>query len=201
MRIILIGNIVCTIGSLLMIGIGLIKDNRKILKAQCVMHVFLGTGNLILGGVSGFIANAISIIRNFFCLKDKYTNVTKIIFIGLQVLLTFFTSYTFWVSYLPLDIQNSKIITTLVSMSNNLGILTWLPIIAVCIYTWGLDTKSPIRLKSLIILAQIMWLIYDIPIKNYSTAVFDFATLVTNAVGIVLVLKGKKDAETSGEDI
>lgn len=172
MNTIIVGNIICFVGSLIMVATGLIKNNKNVLKAQSVMHVFLGAGNLVLGGMSGFIANALSFIRNFFCITGNYNPALKLIFIALQVILT--------------------LVTSLKGMGANIGLATWLPVIAVCVYTWGLDTQNAYVLKGLLIFAQSTWLVYDILIINYSSAVFDVATIIANIVGIVLISKGTK---------
>ena len=61
----LIGNIIALIGALFMVAIGLVKNKRNILIMQNIQFFIMGIGNLILGGVSGFVANIVSIIRNF----------------------------------------------------------------------------------------------------------------------------------------
>lgn len=162
----LLGNIVCFAGSIIMVAVGFIKSKNKILLAQNVQYAIMGTGNLILGGVSGAIADYLSIIRNFISIKIEFKWYFKIIFIAAQVILT--------------------------ALFNDAGIFGWLPTIAACIFTWCLDTKNEILLKCLIILAQIMWGIYDFSIKNYSTLAFDIATIISNIVGIFLVRKNNK---------
>lgn len=180
MNTILIGNAICLVGSIIMVTTGLIKNNKNVLRAQSVMHVFLGAGNLVLGGVSGFIANALSLVRNFFCITGNYNPLLKIIFIAAQIIMT--------------------LVTSIKGVGANVGLATWLPVIAVCIYTWGLDTENPYVLKGLLIFAQSMWLIYDIMIINYSSAVFDVATLIANVVGIVLIVKAKNKDKDNGSE-
>lgn len=176
MNTIVIGNIICLVGSLIMVSTGLIKNNKNILRAQSVMHVFLGAGNLVLGGVSGFIANALSFVRNFFCITGNYNPLLKIIFIIAQIVFT--------------------LVTSIKGIGVNLGFATWLPVIAICIYTWGLDTENPYVLKGLLLFAQSSWLVYDVLIINYTSAVFDVATIITNIVGVVMIIKSRKNASS-----
>lgn len=163
MRIILIGNIVSFIGAMIMIAIGLIKEKKNILLAQCFQFAIMGIGNLILGGVTGFISNVISIFRNMICFKREFTWPFKVLFCILQVGISAFV--------------------------NELGLIGWLPIIAAIIFTWSLDTRNEIVLKSVIIITEILWIIFDLTIHNYVTAVFDILTIVSNTAGIILILR------------
>ena len=163
---ILLGNIVTFAGALIMVGVGLLKTKRKILLAQSVQCLIMGIGNLILGGVTGFLANMLTIVRNLFCLKKELTTPFKLGFIGLQLAVG-----------VPFNIM---------------GLVGLLPIIAACIFTWFLDTKSEIFLKLLIITAQVMWLIFDFTIHNYVSTLMDIFTIISNIAGIVLLQKDRK---------
>lgn len=167
MNIILLGNIICFTGSVIMVLTGFVKTKKKILLTQCAQFTIMSAGNFVLGGISGGIADAICVIRNLISLKWEFTLPLKIIFIGIQIALT--------------------------AVFNDAGIIGWLPVIAACIFTWCLDSKNEILLKALIILAQIMWGIYDISIHNYATLCFDVATCITNLAGIIMILKNKKN--------
>ena len=63
MNTIVIGNIFAFVGAVVMVSIGLIKTKKNILLAQCVQCLIMGIGNLILGGVTGFLSNMVSIVR------------------------------------------------------------------------------------------------------------------------------------------
>ena len=121
LNIVLIANIVALVGSLLMVGVGLLKKKNQILLIQCVQFSIQGAANLLLGGITGAIANAVSIARNLFCLKFEYTACWKVIFLAVQVMLSLGT--------------------------NNLGMLGWLPVISAMIYTWFLDVKDEVQLN------------------------------------------------------
>ena len=175
MNIILIANGVALVGSLLMMGIGLVKKREQILLLQCVQFTIQGAANMLLGGVTGLISNGVSVARNLFCLKCEYTTLWKILFLAVQVVLTMGV--------------------------NNLGLLGWLPMISAVIYTWFLDLKDEIHLKTVMIIAQIMWVIYDFMLMNYVAFAFDLLTICSNLVGIRLILKDRKAAaETPKEE-
>lgn len=165
----LLGNLLTLIGCVLMVGIGLIKEKKKILTVQCVQFGFLAAGNLCLGGVTGFIANLVSMLRNLAFARGKNVTALKLGFIFLQLVLSLCTMGESW-----------KIWTA------------WLPILAAALFTFFLDTKSEIKLKSVIIIMQGLWLIYDISIRNYVAAVFDVFTMVSTAIGIGLIKKKQR---------
>lgn len=158
---ILLGNIICMAGSVIMVLTGLIKSNKKVLLTQCGQYGLLAIGNLVLGGISGFISDLISVARNLFSLKFQIKWHTKILFIVIQIILT--------------------------AIYNQAGFIGWLPTLATCIFTWCIDTKSEVLMKLLIIFAQTMWGIYDISIKNYGTLIFDLMTIITSIISIIKI--------------
>lgn len=167
MDIIIIANIIALIGSLLMIGIGLIKRKKHILLAQSLMFVIMGTANLLLGGVTGFVTNILSAVRNIITFKWKLTLPLKLVFILIQIVIALCV--------------------------NRIGLLGWLPVISASIFTWFLDTESEITLKIVIIGTQVLWVVYDFCMMNYSAFTFDILTIVSNLIGIYRIQKGKKD--------
>ena len=171
---IIIGNIICLAGSAVMVAVGFLKGRKKILAGQCLQYLILGGGNLVLGGISGAIADGVSIVRNLLSLKIQFNWILKVIFIGIQVALT--------------------------AIFNNAGFVGWLPTLAACIFTWCVDTKNEILLKLLIILAQVMWAVYDLYFKNFSTMAFDIATVISNLAGIFMILKAKKQKSESMQE-
>ena len=161
----LIGNAVSMIGCLIMVAIGFLKKKSHILIAQSVQCCFMGFGNLILGGVSGFICNIVTILRNLVFVKYPVTTKLKITFIGLQLLLS------------------------LGSMS--LNVITWLPLLSASLFTWFLDTASAAKLKIVILCTQVMWLVYDLYYRNYVASAFDIMTMCSNLIGLFMVIKSK----------
>ena len=161
----IIGNIVAFIGCILMVYTGLIKEKKKIIFVQTIQIAFLIASNLILGGITGAIINAVSCIRNIICYKDKLGTKEKIILIILSTSLSFYF--------------------------NNLGIIGLLPLVSTISYTLLMDMKDVIKFKKLIIFTLVMWLIYDIYIISYSSAAFDLLNIITNAIAIYQINKVK----------
>lgn len=162
-QLIIIGNIIAFIGALFMVFLGFIKDKKKVLILQCVQFLIMGLGNLVLGGLTGLLTNLVSMCRNLWSFKFKYTWPIKIVFILVQAVLALYV--------------------------NNLGLIGWLPVIAASAFTWFLDIKSDHGLKILIITTQIPWLIYDLFILNFSAATFDILSMVTNTYSLIMILK------------
>ena len=166
MRLLLIGNAFSMIGCLIMVFIGFLKRKNHILIAQSVQCVFMGVGNLVLGGISGFICNMVTILRNFAFLKFQNTTLLKIFFILLQFVLSISTLRIGWIS--------------------------WLPILAAALFTWYMDTKSEAKLKIIILCTQVMWLTYDLYFRNYVASAFDVMTMISNSYCLFTILKSRK---------
>lgn len=149
-----------------MVSIGLIRSKQKILIAQCAQFTIMGVAQLILGGITGTITNLVSILRNVICVRVKFTLAYKLIFMGIQVLLTLFV--------LPKTL------------------IEWFPTAAALLYTWVLDTKSEKVLKIAMIACQVFWVVFDFSIQNYVGVVFDLFTIVSTVAGILMLRKARK---------
>ena len=165
MNLLLIGNAISMIGCLIMVLIGFLKKKNQILIAQCVQCLFMGAGNLALGGVSGFICNIVTILRNIVFLKFRNTTAMKLFFIALQFVLSIGTLSVGWIS--------------------------WLPILSAALFTWYMDTKSEAKLKIVILCTQVMWLTYDLYYRNFVASAFDVMTFISNVIGLYMVTRKK----------
>lgn len=165
---IVIGNMIAFIASILMVFAGLQKKKKKILFIQIIQIALSVISNLVLGGYTGAIINAVSCVRDILCYKDKMGNKEKIIIIVLAVGL----SITF----------------------NNLGWIGLLPVVATVLYIIFMNTKDVVRFKYLIIFSMIMWLVYDIYIKSYTSGIFDFMSVIANLIAICQI-KNKNHKE------
>ena len=159
----IIGNIVALIASIIMVYSGYLKQKKKILYVQTIQIGLSVLSNIILGGITGAIINAVSCIRNILCYKEKLSNITKIVLIIIAI--------------------------TLSLSFNNLGLIGLLPLISTIIYISLMNTKDIIKFKYLIILTTILWLAYDLYIKSYIFACFDFMNIVVNIISIIQLLK------------
>ena len=160
---VVIGNVVSFIGAMFMIAIGFLKRKRHILVAQCFQFGIMGAGQWILGGITGVISNLVSIVRNLVCMWLPFRLPLKLTFMLIQVLMT--------LAVKPV------------------GLVAWFPTVAACLYTWFLDTKKETLLKIVIIACQLLWIVYDASIQNYSALIFDVFTVFSNLVGIFMIQK------------
>ena len=163
---IIIGNIIALIASILMVYSGTLKQKKKILHFQTVQIGMSVISNIILGGITGAIINALSLIRNTLCYKDKLGLKEKVVITILATILTL--------------------------KFNNLGYIGLLPLISTVTYIWLMNIKNVKRFKLLIIFTMLMWFIYDIVIKSYTSAIFDFINIVANIVTLFQIKSVKK---------
>ena len=153
---IIIGNIIALIASILMVYSGMLKQKKKILHFQTVQIGLSVISNIVLGGITGAIINALSLIRNILCYKDKLGLEEKIVITILATILTL--------------------------KFNNLGYIGLLPLISTVSYVWLMNIKDVKKFKWLIVFTMLMWFIYDVVIKSYTSAIFDFMNIVANIV-------------------
>ena len=162
---IFIGNVVALIASIIMVYTGYIKNKNRIIFVQTIQIILMVISNLILGGLTCAIRNIVGCIRNILCYKDKLNKVAKIILIVVAIILSF--------------------------SFNNLGILGLLPLISTVTYIVLMDIKDVVKFKYLIIFTMILWFVYDLYIKSYTSACFDFMTLVVSVISIVQIKNNK----------
>jgi hypothetical protein len=165
----IIGNLIALIASLIMLWSGYIKNKKKILFFQTIQIGLSVISNIVLGGITGAIINAISFVRNIICYKDKLNKKWKVILIILSAGLTLYF--------------------------NNLGLIGLLPLVSTIAYILLMDIKDVIKFKNLIIFTMTMWLIYDIYIMSYTAAVFDFGTIIANVISIYQIKNKNKKGE------
>ena len=161
----ILGNALSLIGCAMMVAIGFVKKKEKILRYQCVQFGFMAAGNLVLGGMSGTIANVVGIFRNLAFAKNKGGWGLKARFILIQLVISF-------VCWIP-------------------DAFELLPIVATVIFVLFLDTKSDVLFKAINILAMAMWVVYDFSNRNYVAFIFDILTIVSSAMAMVSLLKGR----------
>lgn len=164
----IIGNILSFLGCILMVSTGIIKKKERVMYVQCGQFALMGMGTMVLGSVSGAVANGLSIIRNLIFARTGGTQWLKLVFIGIQLVLTIWLGDGTWVQ--------------------------WLPLLATVALTWAMDVKSVAVFKAAIIFGQIMWMIHDIYYRSYAAVAFDVAAVATNLYGIFAARKENQEA-------
>ena len=99
-----------------MVYSGILKQKKKILYFQTVQIGMSVISNIFLGGITGAIINALSMIRNILCYKDKLGLKEKIVITILAVIFTF--------------------------EFNNLGYIGLFPLISTVSYIWLMNVKN-----------------------------------------------------------
>lgn len=164
----LIGNILSLLGCILMAVAGVVKKKERVMYIQCGQFALMGMGTLVLGSVSGSVANGLSIIRNLIFAKTGGSKWLKVVFVLIQLVLTVTLGDGTW--------------------------LQWLPLLATVALTWAMDAKSVVVFKAAIIFGQIMWLIHDVHYRSYTAVAFDFVAVATNLYGIFAARKETQKA-------
>ncbi len=163
---IIIANVIDFIAALIQVGSGSIKKKSKILVVQIVQLLMQGVSMLLLGGVTGAISNVLSCYRNYLCYKEKLNKVWKGILIAASVAMTV--------------------------LFNNQGLLGVIPVVVCTVYILLMDVKDPIKFKLLVTLSFVPWIIYHFALQLYVAAIFDAVSVITSAVTLFVMMKGKK---------
>ena len=158
-------NIIDFLAALLQAGSGAIKQKSKILAVQIVQMLMQGVSMLLLGGITGAVSNVLSCWRNYLCYKEKLTPTWKAILIAASVLMTV--------------------------LLNDQGLLGIVPAAVCTVYILLMDLKDPIHFKLLVTATFVPWLVYHFILGSYVGAIFDFITIVTNAVTLGVMIKEK----------
>ena len=165
---IIIANIIDFVAALVQVGSGAIKKKSRILIVQTVQLLMQAVSMLLLGGVTGAVSNVLSCFRNFLCYKDKLNVVWKAILIVASIGFTI--------------------------ALNDQGLLGIIPAAVCTIYIIFMDIKDPVKFKLLVTLSFVPWAVYHFILKSYTGAIFDVATVVTNAVTLFKMVKDNKEA-------
>ena len=90
MTYIIIGNIFGFIASIFMVYSGIVKEKNKVLFYQTLEVGIAVISYMFLGGISGAIINALNVLRNILCYKDKLNVVAKLILSILSAVLVLY---------------------------------------------------------------------------------------------------------------
>ena len=169
---VIIANIIDFVASLLQVGSGAIKKKSKLLAVQTVQLLLQGISMLLVGGITGAISNVLSCYRNYLCYKEKLNRVWKGILIAASVAMTVFFNTQGWLGVIP---------------------------VAVCtVYILLMDVKDPIKFKLLVTLSFVPWIVYHFVLQLYVAAIFDAVSVITSAVTLFIMMRGKETKDVEG---
>lgn len=166
MLFIIIGNIIALVASIFMVIAGMLNDRKKILIVQTIQMGLFIVSNIVLKGYTAVVVNAISIIRNLFAYKDKLSDKVTYILLGLTIIFTL--------------------------IFNNNSFIGLLPLIGTIVFTLNINNKNITKLKLALSFNMFLWLIFDLYIKSFSSALFDFLSM---AAGLITVYQIKTNKE------
>ena len=167
-------NIIDFIAAIIQVGSGAVKKKPRILVIQIIQLLMQAVSMLLLGGVTGAISNVLSCFRNFLCYKEKLNIIWKIVLIAASIAMTI--------------------------IFNEQGLLGIIPAAVCTVYIIFMDIKDPIKFKLLVTLSFVPWAFYHFILKSYTGAIFDAATVVTNGVTLVGMIREKKNTADNKTD-
>jgi hypothetical protein len=167
--IVLVANIIDFLAALIQVASGSIQKKAKILVVQIIQLLMQGVSMLLLGGITGAVSNVLSCYRNYLCYKGKLSPFWKAMLIAASIVMTI--------------------------AFNTQGLLGYLPAAVCAVYILLMDVKDPIKFKLLVTLSFIPWMFYHFILKSYVGALFDAASVATNAITLFVMLRGKKSAK------
>ena len=80
------------------------------------------------------------------------------------------------------------------------GLLGIIPAAVCTVYIIFMDIKDPVKFKLLVTLSFVPWAFYHFILKSYTGAIFDAATVVTNGVTLVGMIREKKNTADNKTD-
>ena len=166
---VVIANVIDFLAALIQVGSGSIKKKSKILVVQILQLLMQAVSMLLLGGVTGAVSNVLSCYRNYLCYKEKLNGFWKFLLIAASVVMTV--------------------------LLNDQGLLGMIPAVVCTVYILLMDLKDPVKFKLLVTLSFVPWLFYHFALKAYVGAIFDAATVITNAVTLWAMIKEQKAAQ------
>ena len=174
---VVIGNVLSLVASVWMMVAGPIREKGRTLWHQTgYVAVFL-VADVILGGISGAVASAVTIVRNAMYETGRYRPWMTVPFVVAHYTLSY-------------------------AIGRTASPLWLLPPTASSILVASLLVSSDRPFKMMMIVELLLWLVYDISIMAYTGAVFDILCIATNMIGLARIMLGTGDAmgATGGGD-
>ena len=165
---VVLANIIDFIAAVIQVCSGPIKQKSKILAVQILQLLLQAVSMLLLGGITGAISNVLSCLRNYLCYKEKLTAFWKVFLIAASIAMTV--------------------------LLNTQGLLGMVPAAVCTVFILLMDVKDPVKFKLLVTASFLPWAFYHFAIHSYTGAFFDIATILTNGVTILAMLRQRKAA-------
>lgn len=164
--IIIAANIIDFIAALIQTTSGAIKEKSRILFVQIIQLLLQGISMALLGGMTGAVSNVLSCYRNYLCYKDKLTGIWKGILIAASIVTTILLNDQGWLGIIPAAVST--------------------------VYILLMDVKDPVKFKLLVTASFVPWMIYHFVLRSYVGAFFDAATILTNSLTLLVMIRERK---------
>lgn len=171
MDIVVAANIVSLIGYCIS-TIANSKGKARLIRVQIVSSSIFVISNLMLGGYTGALMNALIVIRNMITAKDKMHGWVKI------------------ASFAIIGLTSS-----LINIKADFQLVNLMPVASVLLMTYILDCKNEKLFKRIQLSTLIPWIFYDFSIRNYVGSAFSFVSLIVGLVGLVHIFKADGTSE------
>lgn len=155
---IIAGNSIMLIASIIMVTLGFAKTKKQVVIWQSIQIALMAIATICFGSIPGTIANGIGITRNLLSYNNKLNRVAQIILCVIATLSTV--------------------------IFNNIGWLGIFPWAATIIYTLCINTQKLKFLKGIIGFTCILWAIHDFAMQSYVAVVFNIFTIITCIIGM-----------------
>ena len=162
MNLVIIGNIIMFIGSVVMVLSGFCKSRKSTIVLQTTQMGIMAFGTVCLGGFAGATMNCFSALRNILSYHGKLNTVAKVILIAIS--------------------------TSLALMVNNIGIIGLIPILVFIMYALCMNAEDVVWHKVLAIVGCSLFFIHDLYIQSYTSCIFNVFTVVTNIYAVITIL-------------
>lgn len=146
------------------------KHKETYLAEQLVVNILYGVQYLLLGAFSGAVSNAISTVKYIvFYINAKNKKKNSIWLVILFCLLS--------------------IVFGILTFSN---IYSVIPIITSLVFTVAIWQDNPVILRTIVVCCSLLWIIYNLSVGAYVSAVYSFVELVSALATMIRLIKSRR---------
>ena len=139
------------------------KEKEKIFKNTLISNILNLIHYLVLNANSGIATKIIAILRDLSMVKQEKYNILK----SKKMLIVFVCAY---------------IILMIITYQGFISIFSLLAALIYTIFCWNGDAN---RVRSIGVLTNILWFIYNISVKSYVGAMANFISIVSTVIAIL----------------
>lgn len=147
----------------------LVKKKTKYLIMQIIVNILYGVQYILLGAFSAAISNGVSILKYIvFGINAKNEKKNPkwqlVLFCILSIVLSIVVVNEWY---------------------------TWIPIITAVLFTYAVWQDSPIMLRIIVIICNILWVIFNILVKAYVSAIYSGTECIFALITLIKLIRNK----------